>query len=119
NAEGSEERRSRKKNTFTAAVIGMNEHLKNLLRATFKRFGYRLSRWQSPNRFQAMEEALAILKGVGYAPKKILDAGANKGTWTQMAMRVFPDAQYHLIEPQPACRHELEKLSKSFPNLSL
>jgi len=36
----------------------------------------------------------------GFIPKNILDVGANKGTWSERAWKVFPSAHFTLIEPQ-------------------
>ncbi len=41
-----------------------------------------------------------------------MDAGANMGDWTRMAVKSFPDATYHLIEPQPGCHASLRSLAQ-------
>jgi FkbM family methyltransferase len=40
-----------------------------------------------------------LLTSLGWNPKRILDIGAYKGTWTKDTRRVFPNADYTLIEP--------------------
>jgi len=40
------------------------------------------------------------LKSKGLNPKHILDIGANHGTWTREVVKIFPTAEYSLIEPQ-------------------
>ena len=50
------------------------------------------------------------MRGLGYNPRVAIDGGANMGTWTQMARSVFPDAEFHLVEPQPACLPTLREL---------
>jgi FkbM family methyltransferase len=40
----------------------------------------------------------------GYAPRTILDIGANYGGWSRTASSVFKDAQFFLIEPQEEMR---------------
>lgn len=47
----------------------------------------------------------------GYAPRVVIDAGANVGNWTTLAAGIFPDAQFHLIEPQPSCHEALGRLA--------
>jgi FkbM family methyltransferase len=79
---------------------------KELARRSFELAGYRVTRLRPANRFQAMDEALLLLRGFGFDPRVVIDAGANVGTWTRMC-RTIPDAAYHLIEPQPACIQEL------------
>ncbi len=48
-----------------------------------------------------MRGRLRNMRAAGFNPKKIIDAGAFRGDWTQMAARIFPDASILLIEPQP------------------
>jgi FkbM family methyltransferase len=74
--------------------------MKELLRAVLKRCGYRVTRVRPENRFQAMEDALLLLRSYQYRPHVIIDAGANAGQWTAAARQVFPSAHFHLIEPQ-------------------
>jgi FkbM family methyltransferase len=40
----------------------------------------------------------------------IIDGGAHAGSFSIAAQRIFPDASFHLIEPQPACSKSLRKL---------
>jgi FkbM family methyltransferase len=72
-----------------------------------------------PNRFDAMEAALASLAARGFRPAVVIDAGANVGAWTRTALSIFPDAQYHLIEPQPPLQAPLERLRRDHPNIHL
>lgn len=71
------------------------------------RLGYSVHRWPV-NRFDGMRDALRLLRQMGYAPRVIIDCGANVGRWTRMAREVFPGALVHLVEPQPACADVLE-----------
>jgi FkbM family methyltransferase len=64
------------------------------------------------NRFQAIEECLAHLKGLGYAPGIIVDGGAHLGEFSAMAEVIFPGAAIHMIEPQPACQNALVALAE-------
>jgi FkbM family methyltransferase len=64
-----------------------------------------------PNRFQAIELALGQLSKSGYVPRVIIDSGAHLGDFTNSVRRLFPNAHIHMIEPQPACRVELEKIA--------
>lgn len=76
-------------------------------------------RMRPANRFQAMEEALGLLRGLGYDPRVIIDGGANVGAWTRMAHELFPQARIHMVEPQPACHAKLELLRQTIPSLEL
>jgi FkbM family methyltransferase len=44
---------------------------------------------------------LENLARAGFAPRKIIDAGAYRGEWTLLARKVFPTAMVLLVEPQP------------------
>src|ERR1700722_9404046 len=48
-----------------------------------------------------MAQRLRNLRAAGFAPKKIIDAGAFVGDWSEMAAGIFPEASLLLIEPQP------------------
>jgi len=60
-----------------------------------------------PNRFEATEDVLKALKRRGLSPGVMIDVGANIGSWTRVARRLFPTAECHMIEPQPSCRQVL------------
>ncbi len=65
-----------------------------------------------PNRFEATEDVLKALKQRAFNPQLIIDAGANAGDWTRFARTLFPAAECHMIEPQPACRDRLADLER-------
>ena len=69
------------------------------------------------NRFDAVIDILELLRRHGYCPRVIIDAGANVGDWTRMARRIFPDAVYHLIEPQAECAPQLTALATMLPSV--
>ncbi len=95
------------------------DQVKSLLKRGSKRLGYRITRWRAANRFQAVEDTLESLRRLGYAPRTIIDGGANKGQWAGLVLEVFPEARFHLVEPQPACRGALEQLAAKFPGVAL
>ena len=47
---------------------------------------------------------------MGFAPKHIIDVGANRGLWTRTALQYFPDAHYTLIEPQDHLKTHIQDL---------
>lgn len=53
----------------------------------------------------------------GFRPVRVLDIGANRGTWTIAAMRVFPDAEYLLLEPQFEMKPDLDRLCRRAANV--
>ena len=52
----------------------------------------------------------SMLQGRSFAPKHIIDVGANHGEWTRVALKYFPDAYYTLIEPQDHLRAHVADL---------
>jgi FkbM family methyltransferase len=71
---------------------------------------YRIVRDRGVNRFDATERCLISLKERGFAPKLVVDGGAHLGWFSLTARQIFPDAAFHLIEPQPACAGSLRAL---------
>jgi FkbM family methyltransferase len=78
--------------------------------ALMRRFGLACHRWPS-SRFDAMDGALELLYRAGFRPDIVVDVGANRGQWTAIARARFPDATYHLVEPQPGCLAALKSLA--------
>ncbi len=93
--------------------------MKDFVKRRIRDAGYRVSRLRPENRFDAMEGTLQSLRRMAYQPRIIIDAGANQGNWTRMAMRLFPEARIHLIEPQPACHEVLRSLVEGHAKLTL
>lgn len=91
--------------------------LRDWLRAGLKSCGYSVHRWPA-NRFDGTADALLLLRGNGYTPRVVIDAGANVGNWTRLARSVFGEANVHMIEPQPACRAVLEDLVRRSARLA-
>jgi FkbM family methyltransferase len=92
--------------------------LKQMAKKLLSRAGLRVTRLP-PNRFGAMTETLRQLRGKGYAPRVIIDGGANYGQWAACVRAVFPEPALHLIEPQPACHAHLETLLRADPRARL
>jgi FkbM family methyltransferase len=84
-------------------------HTNDWLRGRLERLGFVAHRWPT-TRFNGMAEALTLLKQRDYRPKVIVDCGANVGQWMTQAKAVFPDAEWHLVEPQAACVAQLRSL---------
>jgi FkbM family methyltransferase len=77
--------------------------LKQLLHATIGKFGYRLvwvDKSDPTGQAAGLRPFFALLRQAGFAPRHILDVGANRGIWTRVAVEFFPDALYTLLEPQ-------------------
>jgi FkbM family methyltransferase len=66
-----------------------------------------------PHASEGLSPFFALLKRFGFAPKHILDVGANRGLWTREAMKFFPEAQYTLVEPQDQLKAYVQDLLDS------
>ena len=60
---------------------------------------------------------LEDIKARGLRCRGIVDVGANRGEWARMAMSIFPQAQFLLVEPQEEMREPLRKLSEEHSNV--
>jgi FkbM family methyltransferase len=78
-------------------MIGKTQ-AKRLIESLLARRGYRLVR--SPSGAYGLEYFFPLLRRLGFAPKHIVDVGANWGYWTRAAFKYFPNAVYTLVEPQ-------------------
>jgi FkbM family methyltransferase len=57
-----------------------------------------------------LEQFHLVLLSTGYSPDLIVDVGANHGQWSTKTIKYFPDATYHLYEPQEELLPDLQKL---------
>ena len=51
-----------------------------------------------------------LLQRFGFTPRHIVDVGANRGYWTRLALKYFPDAEYTLVEPQDHLKYYIQDL---------
>ena len=63
----------------------------------------------SPNAMQRLRS----MKGRGFSPMVVLDVGAAHGDWTVSCQRIFPDAQFIMVEPLPDYENELAPLAET------
>jgi len=90
--------------------------VRTLVKHWLHRLGLVVQRWPA-TRFNATDAALALLRRNGFQPDVVVDVGANRGQWTSMAREAFPDAIYHLVEPQDGCLPALKRLSAGSPDI--
>jgi len=64
-------------------------------------------------------ERLRNLGRAGFSPTHILDGGAYRGEWAQLAREVFPGARLLLVEPQPSLAAHLESVAREIGNAEL
>ena len=65
----------------------------------------------------SQEDSLIRIKNLGYQPKRCLDIGAYKGTWTADFKTLFPSCQVLMIEGQLEKETELLKTKNTFTNV--
>jgi hypothetical protein len=85
--------------------------MKNPVQSLFGKLGYRITRlgsvWKSGF---GLDLFFTFLKSFAFAPRHIIDVGANKGHWTRTALRYAPAAQYTLSEPQDGLKIHIQDL---------
>jgi FkbM family methyltransferase len=84
--------------------------MKQFVKWIMARTPYRLVRDYGLNRFQAIDQSLRDMRKRGFLPMIVIDGGAHLGTFSLAAEKIFPDATFHLIEPQPPCLPPLREL---------
>lgn len=81
-----------------------------------RRLGYipasQIERSKGYSKNELLFTFFSVLKEVSFEPKHIIDIGANQGTWTREALRVFPNAYYTLLEPQYWMEESISDLIK-------
>src|ERR1035438_4221181 len=83
----------------------MRSRVKRALNVCLALLGYQPEQRETGFRAEALSPFLGLLKRDGFAPRHIIDVGANRGEWTRTALQTFPEARYTLVEPQegPCC----------------
>jgi FkbM family methyltransferase len=85
--------------------------MKHFLQSILGKFGLRLVRVNdSPRASEGLDPFFSLLQRLGFAPKHILDVGANRGNWTRTALKHFPNARYTLVEPQDHLKIHIQDL---------
>ena len=87
--------------------------MRDFMRWTFGKMGLRVIRTKNIKYLyngDALEDFFVSLKKLGFAPKHIVDVGANHGVWTRTAIKYFPDAEYTLVEPQDQLKIHIQHL---------
>ena len=56
---------------------------------------------------------------LGLRPDIVVDLGAAQGTWTEKALTIWPNAQYHLVEPLAEQVAFVKPLQEKHPNITV
>jgi len=85
----------------------MKRILSSLLPATLKE---KLKKKMGvPDMFFSLER----MKQNGFSPKNIVDVGAYEGKWTEQCGRLFPEAEYLMVEAMPKKQKALETMIRN------
>jgi FkbM family methyltransferase len=68
-------------------------------------------------RFADLRPFLEHVRQVGFRPNLIVDVGANRGQWTELALEIFPASRFLLVEPQPEMETALDELCRRQRNV--
>ncbi len=90
--------------------------MKNLVRNILRKRGYELTKISYRNDTGKMDACLKGLKSRGLNCTTIVDVGANKANWSKMAKKIFPEAKFHLIEPQIEMKSYLDDFVNTYEN---
>jgi FkbM family methyltransferase len=91
--------------------MGLSAQVKRLIQSILGKFGFRLLRIDDgPRPSEGLDPFFSLLERLGFAPKHILDVGANRGNWSRTAIRHFPDARFTLVEPQDQLKTYIQDL---------
>src|SRR5260370_7296487 len=85
--------------------------MRRILQSILGKPGSRLVRTNDgPRPSEGLDPFFSLLQRLGFAPKHILDVGANRGNWTRTAIKYFPGARYTLVEPQDHLKIHIQDL---------
>jgi FkbM family methyltransferase len=98
------------------AIVLLPRPARAFAQTLMRRLGLSCHRWPS-SRFVAMDDALELLHRAGFRPDVVVDVEATLGQWAAIARARFPDAIYHLVEPQPGCLAVLKDLAARAPRV--
>ncbi len=91
--------------------MGLSLKVKKLIQSVLGKLGFRLVRINDgPKPSEGLAPFFTLLQRLGFAPKHILDVGANRGLWTRTAIQHFPGARYTLVEPQDHLKSYIKDL---------
>lgn len=98
--------------------------LKKMIRFVFNEFGYQIQPKHSSGMAAikndetfTMRSALRRCRERGMEFNTVLDVGASDGRWSAECMKVFPEANYVLIEAQNVHKSSLEEFKNLHPKV--
>lgn len=85
------------------------------LHRALQQFRFRVTHWTKFPKGDLIS-SLMNLSQRGFEPRHIVDVGANRGKWSRKARRVFPDADFTLVEPQIEMQPHLDRFCGQNPS---
>lgn len=94
--------------------------MKRLLKASLRKLGLEIQRIPQPSIAGGPSRPIANtcafledLQARRFNPRGIIDIGANRGEWTRMATKIFPQSHVLMIEPQEEMKYYLDQICRS------
>lgn len=87
--------------------------MKRLLQAILRKAGWEVRRLDSMTS-STMTAGLKRLAAQDVEIRTVLDVGASNGCWSSECMKVYPEANYVLFEPQPVHSESLDEFAGEF-----
>lgn len=112
----------------------MIKHLKNTIKKTINKLGYKILTNENYNQLiirskttksnvyaknNLLDNFFNLLINQNYYPETIYDIGANRGTWTKECLKYFPNSTYYLFEPQIELKKDIESNLGDIDNVHL
>lgn len=76
----------------------LKRSLVSILKRFFRNLGYEIV--SDSSNYMTMDGGLARIKERLIEVNTVIDVGASNGRWSELCMKYFPDAYYHLFEAQ-------------------
>lgn len=94
--------------------------MKRLIHRSLNLLGYRLVKIEAPPPVQEtnLRPLFSALIAGGFAPRCIVDVGANRGIWSRAAIKFFPRATFVMVEPQQSLQHYSADLLANNPQVT-
>lgn len=93
----------------------------NIIKKLMRLSGFELQRISVPGASERpigqIDIFLEDIRARGFNPHLILDVGANIGGWTRMAKKIFPEAAFLMVEPQPEMRKFLDSICSEYKDV--
>jgi FkbM family methyltransferase len=104
-----------------AVSTSIKQELIGLVKSTCRSLGVEISR--IPANSSSLQSRpigwmscfLEDLKARKFEPRSILDVGANRGDWSRLAVKNFPDASFILVDPLQEMVPHLERFCSEHP----